>query len=223
LCLARSARTAQIAQEFGSGKLMPLRELLTMDHKAWNGSANPVLNYSTAFSFVNYLINTQKGLKNFNIVLNALRGGEDISRKLPASRIQVFEEEWKEDLKTRFVPYSKTLLYTLPGTSWYSEKSAKSLLDQAVKDYPELADAWYLRGRSRRREKDYAGCIADMNQTAVLDPAWPGLSRWLGLAAFGAGDLKEAKKQLAEALRSGSDPEIRDTLKLIQKQISESR
>ncbi|MHC5055830.1 MAG: tetratricopeptide repeat protein [Planctomycetota bacterium] len=201
LSVLRSRRRGVAAKAARGGSAHKLAKLLGITSREWSASQNPGLNYAMAWSLTNYLLSTERGRGNFNMILAAVYRGKPLQKLFTPQVKNMLEQMWYEDMKTRMALYDQFI-----GPAWNEAgrkrfDRALELAGRGVEGHPKLADARFWRGRVLVAAGRYGDALKDLTFAEKADREFPRIQAELGRACLETGDRTKAESWLRKAVK----------------------
>jgi hypothetical protein len=195
-----SAYTHAMAGKVKNGKLPSLDDLVSMTHEEWSKSVDVRDNYATAWSFVNFLLDSEEGRRKLNEILLGVRTGVPMTKILPPSTVKELEASWHRDIESRLVLFGYIRYALGPGKSEGIDQSL-SVLEMGAKEFPDLVYARFYRGALLLEAGRHEEALQELLHAEKVDPGLPSLYAMIGKAYLETGRRSEAIRYFKKAVK----------------------
>ncbi len=201
LSVLQSYRRHVAVKAARDGSAHKLSKLLGITSREWSATKNPQLNYAMAWSLTNYLLSTERGRGNFNMILAAIYRGKPLEKLLTTRVKSALEGMWYEDMKTRMALYDDRISPAWREAARKRFDRALAFVEGGVREYPKLADARFWRGRVLLAAGKWGEAIEDLTFAEKADREFPRVQAELGRAYLETGDRAKAEGWLKKAVK----------------------
>jgi len=201
LSVLRSYRRRVAVKAARDGSAHKLSKLLGITSREWSASKAPQLNYAMAWSLTNYLLSTERGRANFNMILAAIYRGKPLTKLLTSRVKSALEGMWYEDMKSRMALYEDHIAPAWREVGRKRFDRALGLAEAGVRGYPKLAEARFWRGRMLLAAGKWGEAIEDLTFAEKADREFPRIQAELGRAYLETDDRAKAEGWLRKAVK----------------------
>ncbi|MHC4252257.1 MAG: tetratricopeptide repeat protein, partial [Planctomycetota bacterium] len=183
------------------GSAHTLARLLGITPHEWNGAKDFQLNYAMAWSLTNYLLSTERGRGNFNMILAAVYRGKPLEKLLTPQVRKQLEQMWHEDMKTRMALYDDRVAPAWREAGRKRFDLSLRFAEAGVREHPKLSDARFWRGRVLLAAGRHEDALKDLAFAEKADREFPRIQAELGRACLETGDRTKAESWLRKAVK----------------------
>lgn len=189
------------------------RAMLEMDGWQWNGSSTPELNYSRAWSIVNFLLSSTENFKYLDLIYSKMMIGLKLDKILSEGEVDKLAEMWILDIENRQIPihangvalYEELLAWI--QTNKYKQKQAEKHLYELGKNATNSVEYQYLESIHYAAIGDFKEAVPRLEKLLKMDRTFPFLYSVLGYCYKETGKKNEATSMFLSAIRlCSADP-----------------